>query len=75
MSMRDIVIGAGPSGIMAALALKEIGDDVMILEANEKKEGNWNLSNSEENSKYTDITSVQFSSVQSLSHVRLLATP
>lgn len=36
MSMRDIVIGAGPSGIMAALALKEIGDDVMILEANEK---------------------------------------
>ncbi len=34
--MRDIVIGAGPSGIMAALSLKEIGDDVIILEANEK---------------------------------------
>lgn len=34
--MRDIVIGAGPSGIMAALALKEIGDEVIILEANEK---------------------------------------
>ena len=34
--MRDIVIGAGPSGIMAALALRNIGDEVLILEANEK---------------------------------------
>ncbi len=34
--MKDIVIGAGPSGIMAALALKKMGDDVIILEANEK---------------------------------------
>ena len=34
--MKDIVIGAGPSGIMAAIALSEIGDEVMILESNEK---------------------------------------
>ena len=36
MYMKDIVIGAGPSGIMAAIALSEIGDEVMILESNEK---------------------------------------
>ena len=34
--MRDIVIGAGPSGIMAALSLRKLGDEVLILEANEK---------------------------------------
>ena len=34
--MKTIIIGAGPAGIMAAISAANKGDDVVLLEKNEK---------------------------------------
>ena len=34
--MKTIVIGAGPAGMMAAISASNCGDDVILLEKNEK---------------------------------------